>query len=104
MTTPRTFTTTRKSKWTVAEIGACRAEVEAADRAALIAEGIVLQALQHKSDPDVFYPNIASAYRRFELVIGKPTTNIALAADVPHTTAAKWVREARRRELLAGAK
>ena len=96
-----TFATTRKCEWTVAEIEHFAAEVNAVRKAALVAENVVLLALRHKEDdPEVFYPNIASAYRRFALAIGKPTTNIALSADVSHSTAARWVREARRRGHL----
>lgn len=95
-----TFATTIKSTWTVDEIASLRDEVEAAHQAALIAADIVQIALRHRADPDVFYANIGSAYRRFSLAIGKPVINIALSADVPHSTAARWVRESRRREHL----
>ena len=84
-----------RQTWTVAELRALRAEVDAALSAALIAQDIVRSAMRFKSDPDVFYPSIVSAYRRFDLVIGRPVVNIALAADVPHSTAARWVRVAR---------
>lgn len=95
-----TLSLERKQAWTVAELQAVYAEVEAAYRAALIAEDIVRTALKHRDALAAFYANIASAYRRFDLVTGKPTTNIALSAAVPHTTAARWVREARNRGHL----
>jgi len=49
--------------------------------------------------PDEFYAEVADLYRRYQTT-DKPTSWIAFAGMVPHTTAARWVREARRRGHL----
>lgn len=48
---------------------------------------------------DEFYSEVAGLYRRYTHT-GKPTSWIAFAGMVPHSTAARWVREARRRGHL----
>lgn len=42
-----------------------------------------------------FYKDVAAMYQE-ELPTRKPTQQIARAYDVPHSTAARWVRVARR--------
>jgi hypothetical protein len=51
--------------------------------------------------PADFYGRVAAAYTWLDGRGLTPTSDIALIADVPHSTAAKWVREARVRGLLA---
>jgi len=51
--------------------------------------------------PDAFYDSIATAYRSLAATTPKPVSEIAVANDVPVTTAQRWVKEARRRGLLA---
>ena len=50
--------------------------------------------------PDEFYAEVADFYRRYASATSKPTASIAFAGNVPHSTAARWVREARRRGHL----
>ena len=50
--------------------------------------------------PDEFYSEVADLYRRYAETTGKPTAWVAFAGNVPHSTAARWVREARRRGHL----
>ena len=50
--------------------------------------------------PDEFYEVIARAYRLLAADSARPVVDIAEANDVPVTTAQRWVKEARRRELL----
>lgn len=54
-------------------------------------------------DTEMFYREVATFYRHFERTTGKPTSGIAQAGNVPHSTAARWVREARKRGFLAPA-
>ncbi len=49
---------------------------------------------------DEFYARVADGYRAQAVTTGKPTAWLAFAANVPYTTAARWVREARKRGLL----
>jgi hypothetical protein len=51
--------------------------------------------------PDAFYDSIATAYRSLVSTTSKPVSELATANDVPVTTAQRWVKEARRRGLLA---
>lgn len=51
--------------------------------------------------PDAFYDSIASAYRSLVATSPKPVAELAAANEVPVTTAQRWVKEARRRGLLA---
>ncbi len=51
--------------------------------------------------PDAFYDSIAAAYRSLVATTSKPVSELANANDVPVTTAQRWVKEARRRGLLA---
>ena len=51
--------------------------------------------------PDDFYAEVARVYLRLQTLTKRPTTGIAEAGQVPYTTAAKWVREARSRGFLA---
>ena len=51
--------------------------------------------------PDSFYDSIATAYRSLVAATSKPVAELAAANDVPVTTAQRWVKEARRRGLLA---
>ena len=51
--------------------------------------------------PDAFYDSIATAYRTLVATSSRPVAELAAANDVPVTTAQRWVKEARRRGLLA---
>lgn len=51
--------------------------------------------------PDTFYGTVAAIYRKLAAVSPRPVAEIAGANDVPVTTAQRWVKEARRRGLLA---
>lgn len=50
--------------------------------------------------PEHFYENVAELYRELAVESSKPSVLIAEANDVPVTTVHRWVKEARRRELL----
>lgn len=50
--------------------------------------------------PDDFYRRVAKVYRALTPTSGRPTTEIARLADVPRSTAARWVRQARLRKFL----
>lgn len=62
----------------------------------------VEEALSRKEgqSADEFYQEVAAVYLRAQAATGKPTAAVAFAGDIPHTTAARWVREARRRGHL----
>ena len=51
--------------------------------------------------PDAFYDSVASAYRGLVSTTSRPVSELAYANEVPVTTAQRWVKEARRRGLLA---
>jgi hypothetical protein len=51
--------------------------------------------------PDAFYAAVASAYRALATSSPRPVADLADANGVPVTTAQRWVKEARRRGLLA---
>ena len=51
--------------------------------------------------PDAFYDSVATAYRSLVATTPKPVAELAFANEVPVTTAQRWVKEARRRGLLA---
>jgi hypothetical protein len=51
--------------------------------------------------PDAFYDAVAAAYRSLATSSPRPVADLADANDVPATTAQRWVKEARRRGLLA---
>jgi hypothetical protein len=51
--------------------------------------------------PDAFYDAVASTYRHLAATSSRPVADLADANDVPLTTAQRWVKEARRRGLLA---
>jgi hypothetical protein len=51
--------------------------------------------------PDAFYDAVASAYRHLAASSPRPVADLAAANDVPITTAQRWIKEARRRGLLA---
>jgi hypothetical protein len=51
--------------------------------------------------PDDFYRNVADAYASANRWTRKPAQELAEANEVPITTVHRWVKEARRRELLA---
>jgi len=51
--------------------------------------------------PDAFYEAVASIYRHLSATSSRPVGDLAEANDVPVTTAQRWVKEARRRGLLA---
>lgn len=48
----------------------------------------------------LFYSRVSEFYRRWAAVSKHPTQDLAEAASVPKTTAARWVREARIRGFL----
>ncbi len=50
--------------------------------------------------PDEFYEVVARAYRSLSALSGRPVAELAAANDVPLTTAQRWVKEARGRNLL----
>ena len=50
---------------------------------------------------DDFYAAVASTYRHLVAASARPVAEIAEANDVPRTTAHRWVKEARRRGMLA---
>jgi hypothetical protein len=50
--------------------------------------------------PDEFYATVASAYRHLVSATAKPVVELAMANEVPRTTAHRWVKEARRRGML----
>jgi len=50
--------------------------------------------------PDSFYVAVAAAYQTLAHSTASPIAALASANDVPHTTAQRWVREARHRGLL----
>lgn len=51
--------------------------------------------------PDAFYAEVAKVYRHLVTASSRPVGDLAEANDVPVTTAQRWVKEARRRRLLA---
>lgn len=51
--------------------------------------------------PDEFYVAIADAYRFLALVSARPAVELADANNVPPSTTRRWIKEARRRGLLA---
>jgi hypothetical protein len=51
--------------------------------------------------PDAFYGAVAAAYRQLAATSPRPVAALAAANGVPVTTAQRWVKEARRRGLLA---
>ena len=51
--------------------------------------------------PDEFYATVAAAYRHLATATHRPVVELATANEVPRTTAHRWVKEARRRGLLA---
>lgn len=51
-------------------------------------------------DPEVFYRLVAEVYTEHATTSSAPAKAIANEADVPVTTAHRWVREARRRGFL----
>jgi hypothetical protein len=53
--------------------------------------------------PDDFYADVAAAYYRLAVEGKAPARHLAAANNVPETTVVRWVREARRRGLLAPA-
>jgi hypothetical protein len=50
---------------------------------------------------DDFYATVASTYRHLASATHQPVVELAAANEVPRTTAHRWVKEARRRGLLA---
>lgn len=56
------------------------------------------------TDPAVFYRQVAEAYQEYVVHTRAPATRIAQEADVPVTTAHRWIREARRRGFLPPAR
>jgi hypothetical protein len=51
--------------------------------------------------PDEFYDAVATVYRQLATTSSRPVAVLAEANDVPVTTARRWVKETRRRGLLA---
>jgi hypothetical protein len=54
--------------------------------------------------PEEFYPRVAAAYAEYAPQTRAPAKEIATEADVPVTTAHRWIREARRRGFLSPAR
>ena len=50
--------------------------------------------------PDEFYEVVARAYRSLSALSPRPVAELAVANDVPLTTAQRWIKEARSRGLL----
>lgn len=78
------------------EVSAARTEPKCKPQPTLIPK------LQRKADETAseHYERVASYYLRAASISGKPLVDISNAACVPKSTAARWVREARRRGLL----
>jgi hypothetical protein len=53
-----------------------------------------------RSRPDAFYEQVAVRYRYLVSATPSPVLELAVANEVPRTTAHRWVKEARRRGLL----
>jgi hypothetical protein len=51
--------------------------------------------------PDAFYAAVADAYRFLAMASTRPAVELADANNVPATTSRRWIKEARRRGLLA---
>jgi hypothetical protein len=51
--------------------------------------------------PDAFYVAVAAVYRRLAATSPRPVADLARDNAVPVTTAQRWVKEARRRGMLA---
>jgi hypothetical protein len=51
--------------------------------------------------PDSFYQAVATTYRNLASTSPRPVADLATANEVPVSTAQRWVKEARRRGLLA---
>lgn len=51
--------------------------------------------------PVAFYRRVATSYRHLAMTSKRPVADLAAANDVPVSTAQRWVKEARRRNLLA---
>ena len=49
--------------------------------------------------PDKFYERVASAYQLLDKRFGTPVKEISELAEVPHSTAARWVRQCRIRPI-----
>ena len=60
-----------------------------------------LRAGGRRGYPDAFYDEVAAVYRHLVTTSSRPVADLAVANDVPVTTARRWVKEARRRDLLA---
>src|SRR5690349_17720109 len=54
-----------------------------------------------RNRPDAFYAAVASTYRHLVSETPQPVRQLAEANEVPKTTAHRWVKEARRRGMLA---
>ena len=54
--------------------------------------------------PDRFYADIAGEYQDLTRTSNRPAADLADRHDVPVTTAHRWIKEARRRGLLAPAR
>jgi len=82
-----------------------RAERAAADPtgalAALQRGPLRVRGARERSKPDGFYAKVAELYSRASYFEGSPAQAIADANNVPVTTVHGWVKEARRRGLLA---
>jgi hypothetical protein len=56
--------------------------------------------LEDRSRPDDFYAEVAAIYRNLVSHTKQPVVHIALANNVPKSTAHRWVKEARNRGHL----
>lgn len=75
----------------------------AADRGwradARLPDRLLLEDGRRRSDD--FYASVASTYRHLASATHRPVVELAEANEVPRTTAHRWVKEARRRGMLA---
>jgi hypothetical protein len=82
------------------EIGAGAEDVQPVLRVRRTGHAYRLPQVYGRKFPDSFYERVARAYQTAVDAKKPPGKTIAEANDVPATTVARWVREARRRGLL----
>jgi hypothetical protein len=66
---------------------------------ARLPDTLLLEGSRRRSDD--FYATVASIYRHLAATTHQPVVELAAANEVPRTTAHRWVKEARRRGMLA---
>lgn len=75
-------------------------EADARRRKLSEAKAVLFPPRGEDETPDDFYARVADFYRAAMVSSGEPTKSLARIAEVPPTTAARWVREARARGHL----